>query len=279
MSWFYNLKMIKKLMVGVGFMAAGLCLVGYMGMNNMRRINDSLERMYSLQVLGIAHFRNAEMGLREINRSLRFAIDASDRAEIEKYALEVTNYAAKLQKAIDQGKTTATTDEEKTWLAQVTNGHSELVGVIGRAVKMAEENNDKEATAILNAVRSWTTKMDQAIEELIKAKLDASALSQKEAEALYHSTRTVMLILVIAGLTVALLLGYRVAVMITKPIQLAVQTLQAAAQGDLTARLEVNSNDEIGEMSISINSFLSPSRVAFVPSCSTRTNWRNPQRT
>ena len=66
-----------------------------------------------------------------------------------------------------------------------------------------------------------------------------------------------MLILVIAGLTVALLLGYRVAVMITKPIQLAVQTLQAAAQGDLTARLEVNSNDEIGEMSISINSFLS----------------------
>ncbi len=197
------------------------------------------------------------MDLREINRSLRFAIDASDRAEIEKYALEVTNYAAKLQKAIDQGKTTATTDEEKAWLAQVTNGHSELVGVIGRAVKMAEENNDKEATAILNAVRSWTTKMDQAIEELIKAKLDASALSQKEAEALYHSTRTVMLILVIAGLTVALLLGYRVAVMITKPIQLAVQTLQAAAQGDLTARLEVNSNDEIGEMSISINSFLS----------------------
>ncbi|HEX9264704.1 MAG TPA: methyl-accepting chemotaxis protein [Candidatus Binatia bacterium] len=257
MSWFYNLKMIKKLMVGVGFMAAGLCLVGYMGMNNMRRINDSLERMYSLQVLGIAHFRNAGMDLREINRSLRFAIDASDRAEIEKYALEVTNYAAKLQKAIDQGKTTATTDEEKTWLAQVTSVHSELVGVIGRAVKMAEENNDKEATAILNAVRSWTTKMDQAIEELIKAKLDASALSQKEAEALYHSTRTVMLILVIAGLTVALLLGYRVAVMITKPIQLAVQTLQAAAQGDLTARLEVNSNDEIGEMSISINSFLS----------------------
>jgi methyl-accepting chemotaxis protein len=257
MSWFYNLKMIKKLMVGVGFMAAGLCLVGYMGMNNMRRINDSLERMYSLQVLGIAHFRNAEMGLREINRSLRFAIDASDRAEIEKYALEVTNYGAKLQKAIDQGKTTATTDEEKAWLAQVTNGHSELVGVIGRAVKIAEENNDKEATAILNAVRSWTTKMDQAIEELIKAKLDASALRQKEAEALYHSTRTVMLILVIAGLTVALLLGYRVAVMITKPIQLAVQTLQAAAQGDLTARLEVNSNDEIGEMSISINRFLS----------------------
>jgi len=51
MSWFYNLKVIKKLMFGIALMAIELCLVGYMGMNNMRSINRNLETMYSSHIL------------------------------------------------------------------------------------------------------------------------------------------------------------------------------------------------------------------------------------
>jgi hypothetical protein len=82
MSWFYNLKVIKKLMFGIGLMAIELCLVGYMGMNNMRSINRNLETMYSSHILGIAYFRNVGLDLRAIASSLRSDIDASENPKL-----------------------------------------------------------------------------------------------------------------------------------------------------------------------------------------------------
>ena len=216
MSWFYKLKMINKLMLGIGFMAAGLCLVGYMGLHSMTRINDRLERMHSLDFLGVTYFRNVELGLRAINRSLSSAIDASNRPEIEKYVLDVRNHNENLRKEIDQGKRTATTGDEKVRFAEIDKTYTELMGIIGEAVNLAQGNRDKEAIDILNIGATLSDKMDRAVEDLIKKKLDASAQGQKEAQAIYRKTQSLMLSVIIVTLGVASLLGYRVAVMITK---------------------------------------------------------------
>jgi hypothetical protein len=82
MSWFYNLKVIKKLMFSIGLMAIELCFIVYMGMNNMRSINHNLETMYSSHILGIAYFRNVGLDLRAIASSLRSAIDASENPKL-----------------------------------------------------------------------------------------------------------------------------------------------------------------------------------------------------
>jgi hypothetical protein len=96
------------------------------------------------------------LDLRATASSLRSAIDASEKPEIKTHTLNVSHYDAKLQEAIVGGRITAVTAAEKARLSEVDNGYRELVKLIPEAVKMAEENNDKEAIA---SARMWTIKL------------------------------------------------------------------------------------------------------------------------
>jgi methyl-accepting chemotaxis protein len=110
----------------------------------------------------------------------------------------------------------------------------------------------------------WDKAFDDVGEPLIAAADDAlTALAGLETSAtkadaaasvdMVHSTRRLLVIVLIAGLVLAVTVGLWVARMITRPLREVATALDAVAAGDLTRQVTVSSRDEVGLMAAAVN--------------------------
>ena len=77
-----------------------------------------------------------------------------------------------------------------------------------------------------------------------------------QLETNYTHTRNLQLIILLVGVALAAGLGWVLSSQIVKPVRQAAETFDLVATGDLTPRLPVKSNDEIGTMSKAFNATL-----------------------
>ena len=90
----------------------------------------------------------------------------------------------------------------------------------------------------------------------IKKQLEGMIVSQKnlmeqdssKAQLLSEQLIKSLWMLLLAGVSLASIIGFAIARLITKPIQTMVKTLNSVAAGDLTVEIESTSKDEIGEL-------------------------------
>ena len=256
MSWFHNLKIIKKLMVGFALVSLGLPLLGYMGLRNIRHINGAVSDLYSLDLRGLSHILEMQNQTRAIGRSVVAAIAASEKAEIEKQSQIFSQKQAELQRTMAQIKTTLVRDTEKIKFSEVERIFGDVMQFYNETLQFALADKVKEAQAASSNTRGLRDRADPLIDDLVATKLKGAERSAKEAEALYRSSRNFMVGVIVAAVFVAIGLGYFIASIITKALSHAMEIMNLAASGDLTARMEVSSRDEIGAMGLSLNRLL-----------------------
>jgi methyl-accepting chemotaxis protein len=256
MHWFQNLKTMKKLMVGFTLVALTLPMLGYMGLQNMRHINEDLSDLYNKDVLGLSYILDTQQESRAIGRAVTAAIGASDRDEMEKQAQLFKTKEAALEKSLGQIKDTLVRDEEKREFAGAEQAFADSMKVYNDALQLALGDKDKEAQAISSKSRASRDKADESLDRLVVAKLKAAEFGLNDANALYHRSRNVFIGVILMAVLMASGLGYFIAAVITKPLNHAVETMNAAAAGDLTQRMQVSSKDEIGAMGMALNGFL-----------------------
>jgi len=256
MSRFHNLKMIKKLMLGFALLAFALLLMGYMGLRNMKQINEGMSDLNDLDLRGLSYVLAMQNQTRTIGRSVAAAIGAGEKAEMEKQSQIFSKRQAELQRTLAQIKATVVRDEEKIKFAQAEKAFGDLMQRYNEALQLALADKDKETQATASKARELRDQADPLMDELVDAKLKGAEQSAKAAEALYRSSRNFMAGVIVAGVWVAIGMGYFIASRITKALNHAVETMNLAASGDLTVRMEVSSRDEIGAMGLSLNRLL-----------------------
>jgi len=74
-----------------------------------------------------------------------------------------------------------------------------------------------------------------------------------ESQALARNTHLTMFVVIAGAFLVSIILGLTIARSISKPVTKLVQTTQAIAQGDFSLRVDIATDDEIGELAASFN--------------------------
>ncbi|GAB2587032.1 hypothetical protein Aab01nite_50730 [Paractinoplanes abujensis] len=173
---------------------------------------------------------------------------ATAEAAIAKAEVEVVKYSKEFQ-AYPVGAAALATAAgfDKNW-AEFT----EIVS--GQVLPLSERN----AQAQLNTLRDGTLAKEMAdvrtdLTALSDMTVAAGAEQAARAQSTYESTRTLVIGLLAGSLLIGLALAYAIARMIVKPLGRNVDALERIAQGDLTARVEVESDDEVGHMSETLN--------------------------
>ena len=91
--------------------------------------------------------------------------------------------------------------------------------------------------------------MDKIVDYAVKDGNETVELAQATA----NRGRTITLVFMVAGFVVALLLGFLLTRLITKPLFKGVDLAKAMSEGDLTRTLDVQQKDEIGILSQALN--------------------------
>jgi methyl-accepting chemotaxis protein len=121
--------------------------------------------------------------------------------------------------------------------------------VIAKAIEVAKQNRQKEATDVLiKELRPLQFKWTKDLARLIEQVNLQSEHSVAEANAAYARARTLLTTLAVLAFAVGSAAAYVITRGIVGPLKEAVQVAQTVAGGDLTSRIDVTSLDETGQL-------------------------------
>jgi methyl-accepting chemotaxis protein len=165
-------------------------------------------------------------------------------ADVDAMDAAIAHYEADNELTDAQAADLATLEE--SWAGYQTHRNTALqfvrAGRFAQYMKYRTENTKPVAAALNDALTS--------LEESTAAQADATVTA---ARATYESARTLILVVLVAGLVAAVGLGLLVAQMIIGPVVAVRKGLLAMAAGDLTAHVDVTTRDEVGQMAGALN--------------------------
>jgi methyl-accepting chemotaxis protein len=129
-----------------------------------------------------------------------------------------------------------------------------LQKVVNQVQKLSHTNSNNRCSKLtLTKTVELADLCDGALERLLQllaAQVDADRVS---IEAGYHRSLAITGGAALLGILIGLFLGRQIALSITQPVAQGVELAHALAQGDLTRRLKLTQNDEIGHLTRAID--------------------------
>jgi methyl-accepting chemotaxis protein len=252
MNWFKNLKISVKLISAFLILSGITGVVGYVGIENMVKLNDAAEKLYKRELMGVSYVKEANIDLMYVARSIRNVVLASTEEVRQKNVADVEKNLKLVQDNMDKARELFHSEEGKKLLADYTKDWPRYETAVRKALKLATSEklmDHRESTEFMNTeLRASADVLDDNFTELSKNKEANAKKASEDAYALYASSRSMMLGIAIGGVVIGMLLGLMISRGITRSLAESVDAANRLAEGDLTTRIEVNSKDEIGQL-------------------------------
>ena len=244
-----NLKIGTRLGIGFGVVLLLLAVVAALGVNGMGSTKRALDRIVDVNVHKMGLVQDMSESVHIISRVTRTAVLLSEPAAIERELAKLMAARAKYDTAWVALDKSAASVEGRAVRARMGETRLASTALNDKVIALARADRDAEATELLikeaaPAATRWQDAMDENI-ELQKAN---NKVEVEQAGAAYDRARSLVLMLA----AVAALLGAAIAWVATRsvtlPIRAAVAVARAVADGDLSSRIEVDTNDETGQL-------------------------------
>ncbi|MDR1702289.1 MAG: methyl-accepting chemotaxis protein [Sporomusaceae bacterium] len=253
MGWFADLKIKVKLMAGYLVLCVLLAVIGFMGLNGMGTMNSSVQTLNGDFLAGISNIKTVDAHLEHMRLvSLRIILPdfrndlAANEKEVDDTTNSINDALAAYEAAISQAEDRAMLEEFKKRLL-VAREHR------GNFIQMAKNGDYLAANDIYT--NKFAPAVANTVEQLDKMVVWNETAAKKfvgDAQATYDSAITSMTSLIVAGIILALILGYFIARSIEQPIKRLVDISNEVASGNLRHRVVAASKDEIGMLEAAI---------------------------
>jgi len=247
---FKNMKIGMRLGLGFGLVLVLLSTVAFIGIKELASVNEITNRMatkdWTKSVIA-----NDVIDLANDNARASYELFlTNDKANIAKTLERMESNKKKITDKLEQLDQLLYKPEGKAKLAAIRDARKPYVAAFTKASKLLlEEGKREEASHVME--RETLTALNTfmaAINDLIAFQGQIMEASGKEATATYEAGSKIMIILGVISAMFGAGIAFWVTRSITKPINEAVSVANQLAEGDLNARIEVNSTDETGKL-------------------------------
>ncbi|OIQ96408.1 methyl-accepting chemotaxis protein I [mine drainage metagenome] len=246
---FKNMKIGSRLAFGFGLMIVLLLTIVATGIKNMSGMANSTEDIVANQYLKVVLANDVDVGINQIARSMRDLLFIKDPGDAAKEQAKIQDARKAIGDTLGKlGKITQT-EKGKELLKGIDDARVKYTAGEDQYLKLLAANqNDQAEALLLSSLRPLQSSYIGAVHELVDYQHGLMLDSGRVAEDKYHSARTTSIALGLAALLIAIGFGWWVTRSITGPISEAVNVANQLAEGDLTARIEVTTKDETGQL-------------------------------
>jgi methyl-accepting chemotaxis protein I, serine sensor receptor len=242
-----NMSIRLRLRAAVAFLALLVISGGVLGLLGMRGAVTGLRAVYGDQLPSTRYLGNAEI---EIGRARAVVLRAAiaEKANAEEDLVKGLQYWDASDKAWEAYKALPT-DAEERGLTDIANARREQLRETFRDLSTAiKAGQTLEYYAAATKVGKAYTAFVQA-NEAIKAMQIATGKSEYEhAEHQYTLLTTAVSVLILFALVAAGLTAWALGRSINRPLSIALKHFEEVARGDLRRKVDVSSNDEMGQL-------------------------------
>jgi methyl-accepting chemotaxis protein len=180
--------------------------------------------------------------------------------EIMALAKELKPIHTELHQHTDQIKTLATNGQyneaKDIFEHKLLPASAQVFSIVHKMIAIADnvdQKFDKMNTLLLKEGAAHQTNTFAAIDKIVQVVEKGSATTVEEAAAIAARGRLITIVCLVAGIVLAIVFGFLLTRLITKPLFKGVDLAKAMADGDLTKTMDVDQKDEIGILAKSLN--------------------------
>ena len=247
MKWFYDLKIATKLISSFLVVLALTAFIGLFSINQLALVNSTSTEMAEnwmpamRAAQGIRYYAS-QYRLREMDQLL--AETAAERTAAEQEAEEM---AGELDKRSQIYEDLITNQDERRLYEVFVASWNKYLALSENREQLAQQGRAEEAKALmLGEQKQQFNKTATDINQMVQFNSDGGNAASARGDELYSSARMAIIVALITALIIGLALALFIARIISKPLINASEVAGKLADGDLTARIEVNSKDETG---------------------------------
>uniref|UniRef100_A0A831XDA4 Methyl-accepting chemotaxis protein n=1 Tax=Geobacter metallireducens TaxID=28232 RepID=A0A831XDA4_GEOME len=260
MNIWSDLKVRAKLLVMVGGVCLALLVVGGVGLVNMRSLSGHLGDL-NLSVEHVAELSEMKSSFLQMRLALVYMLALSDGTRIEEKGREFERSAAVIREALERLQKSELTDAEKSQIGEFRSGFeayvaggAKLAGMARSAAASGDAAARAEAMAFATgSVAPLYEKPAQVVAAMVAANVkEGRELYERDMAACRRAVAETGGIVLVA-MVLSLVGGTAIAASISRPLNRVLDVLTRVAEGDLSARADVDTRDEMGLLSRQVN--------------------------
>ncbi|MGZ3236113.1 MAG: methyl-accepting chemotaxis protein [Burkholderiaceae bacterium] len=246
---FSNLKIGQRLMIGFGMVIFLMLVVTIMGVSKISQTTDHIQNMthdfYPKTVMA----NTIKSQLNETARSMRNLIFMTTVTEIKGELATIDKAGRVIADNLAQFEKMDSSSEGKRLIKDVKDAREKYIPLLNNFLKIVGDGQIEQARDLaLPEIAPYQQKYFEALDKLIAFQGGQMDSAGKEAETVSRNTYVIMTVLAAIAAAMAVLIGLFTTRSITRPLNAAVGVARRVASGDLTTHVEVNSQDETGQL-------------------------------
>ncbi|MFJ9449227.1 methyl-accepting chemotaxis protein [Herbaspirillum sp. NPDC101397] len=249
MKWFYDLKIATKLIaafLAVIVLATSLGIFAIGQLDKVNRASTDIATNWLPTIRTLAQLKFTASRIRSFEQQHILASDAKEFAEIEQSANKQLEALAASRKLYESQ---ITEPEERAIYPEVSKMLDVVVAEHPKIIALSRDNKNVEARALMKGESTKNyRKAIELLDQLTAVNERGSNISNKLADDTYSSARLWIIAMLVLCIVAAMTLAIMVARIISRPLTEALKVARQVADGDLTADIRQNSEDETGQL-------------------------------
>jgi methyl-accepting chemotaxis protein len=260
MNWFYDIKIGTKLIGAFILTGVITAVVGFIGIANLGKIADMSAASYEKETMGIVYLKQTSLELIHMARAEKNLLLSSDAEERGKYKDSIALYSSKVNENLEKARPLIHTDEGKAMLVKFDEAWKERQEVVEQILTLAANDRPEQKRASVELSFGLGRQKADTAEKLLTEMVDVKEESAKKAaevtEETYHSSRTLMLAMILGGVLIGVGLGVFIARGIARPLASLAETAKQISLGNVNQSVDYRSGDEVGSLAESFRALI-----------------------
>lgn len=257
MKWFYDLKIGAKLIASFLAVLVLTAFIGVFAIMELEAVNGAGKEvrgnwMPTMRAAQGIRYQAANYRLKEARHVM--SNDMAAKHAVDKELVEATEL---VKQRMMEYEALMTLEEERQYLESFKTAWRDYMNASDTALEFSRQGRGDEAETLYATESRHRFEAAVAILEQITQLSDKQAASAgNRANETADEARIAIIAVLIAALVLGLVLALIVARLISRPLNLAAQVAAQLAEGDLTAKIEVESKDETGQLLLAMQNMV-----------------------
>lgn len=231
-------------------------LMGVMGIISMRGMNtmkDNAVSMYTDNLVKINDLKSLKSNIALIWVDLLNILNEKDQSKAQVYLSDIEKMKQEDDSWLSEFKKTKLSSKENEIYGEFDNGIVEYRKIRDGFNDAIKSGNFEEAQSVLSQMKPIVDRVNASLDKLTDMNVQEAKSQNSNNKSVASTTTAFMLILFLFSLVVALGSGIFLSYWLAKRMKIIIKVMQKFGDGDMTNKLKIFAEDELGLMGTAIN--------------------------
>jgi methyl-accepting chemotaxis protein/aerotaxis receptor len=239
-----------RMMMLTGFMLAVAVALGAVGIVGMSKANEGLRTVYEDRMVPVNQLAAIEKLLLRNRLAIGNSVLNGTNDYIALHVKQVEDNIAQITKTWDEYMSTRLTPEEKILAEDFADKRKKFVqeGLQPALAMLRARKIEETRVHAVNAMAPLFAPASEAVGKLMTLQFDIGKQEYEAAVARYNLLRMVSIAAIVLAGGLGMLLAWMLIRSVVRPLKEVEEISMAVSSGDLTRRIDVSTDDEVGRV-------------------------------